>query len=103
MSGQATWEQSLRCLARLGRLVTCGGTSGPLVTTDVRKLFWYQWTIMGSTMGNDEEFRAITHLARAGRLWPEVDRSFPLSEAPEAFRRLAEGGQLGKVIIEVKP
>ena len=89
--GQATWEQSLRCLARLGRLVTCGGTSGPLVTTDVRKLFWYQWTIMGSTMGNDEEFRAITHLARAGRLWPEVDRSFPLSEAPEAFRRLAEG------------
>jgi NADPH:quinone reductase-like Zn-dependent oxidoreductase len=101
--GQATWEQSLRCLARLGRLVTCGATSGPLVTTDVRKLFWYQWTIMGSTMGNDEEFRAITHLARAGRLWPEVDRSFPLSEAPEAFRRLAEGSQLGKVIIEVKP
>jgi NADPH:quinone reductase-like Zn-dependent oxidoreductase len=101
--GQATWEQSLRCLARLGRLVTCGGTSGPLVTTDVRKLFWYQWTIMGSTMGNDEEFRAITRLAHAGRLWPEVDRTFPLREAPQAFRRLADGAQLGKVVIEVTP
>jgi NADPH:quinone reductase-like Zn-dependent oxidoreductase len=101
--GQATWEQSLRCLGRLGRLVSCGGTSGPMVTTDVRRLFWYQWTILGSTMGSDAEFRAITRLAHAGRVWPEVDQCFPLSAAPLAFRRLAEGAQLGKVVIEVKP
>lgn len=101
--GQATWERSLRCLARLGRLVTCGGTSGPMVTTDVRKLFWYQWTILGSTIGNDAEFRAITSLARAGQLWPELDRSYPLSESLHAFRRLAEGAQLGKLVIEVNP
>jgi NADPH:quinone reductase-like Zn-dependent oxidoreductase len=99
--GEATWEQSLRCLARMGRLVTCGGTSGAMVSTDVRKLFWYQWTIMGSTMGNDAEFEAVTRLAHAGRLWPEIDRTYPLAEAPAAFRRLADGAQLGKIIIQV--
>jgi NADPH:quinone reductase-like Zn-dependent oxidoreductase len=99
--GDETWEQSLRCLARLGRLVTCGSTTGPMVSTDLRKLFWYQWTIMGSTMGNDTDFEAVTRLAHAGRLWPEIDRSFPLAEAPTAFRRLADGAQLGKVIVQV--
>ncbi len=99
--GEKTWEQSLRSLARMGRLVTCGGTSGPMVVTDVRKLFWYQWTILGSTMGNDSEYRAVTRLAQAGRLWPEVDAVFPLARAAEAFRRLAAGAQLGKVVIEV--
>jgi NADPH:quinone reductase-like Zn-dependent oxidoreductase len=100
--GEQTWEQSLRCLARMGRLVTCGGTTGPMVTTDVRKLFWYQWTILGSTMGNDAEFQAICRLAEAGRLWPEVDRVYPLAEAALAFRRLADAAQLGKIIIEVR-
>ena len=99
--GEKTWEQSLRSLARLGRLVTCGGTSGPMVTTDVRKLFWYQWSILGSTMGSDAEFQAITALAQAGRLWPEVDKIYPLADAADAFRRLAAGAQLGKVVIEV--
>lgn len=99
--GEKTWEQSLRSLARMGRLVTCGATSGPMVTTDVRKLFWYQWSILGSTMGSEAEFQAIARLAQAGRLWPEVDKIYPLSEARDAFRRLANGAQLGKVVIEV--
>jgi NADPH:quinone reductase-like Zn-dependent oxidoreductase len=99
--GAKTWEQSLRCLARMGRLVTCGGTSGPIVTTDVRKLFWYQWSILGATMGSDADFRAVTRLAAAGRLRPEIDQTFPLAEAPQAYRRLSEGAQFGKIIIEV--
>jgi len=99
--GTETWEQSLRCLARQGRLVTCGGTSGPMVTTDVRKLFWYQWSILGSTMGSEAEFAAIARLAGQGRLRPELDRNYPLAEAPEAFARLARGEQLGKITIEV--
>ncbi|MEP7381418.1 MAG: zinc-binding dehydrogenase, partial [Gemmatimonadota bacterium] len=46
--GEKTWSQSLGALGKRGRLVTCGGTSGPMVQTDVRRLFWNQWTIMGS-------------------------------------------------------
>lgn len=99
--GEKTWEQSLRCLARLGRLVTCGGTSGPMVTTDVRKLFWYQWSILGSTMGTDQEFREIVELAGQGKFWPEIDTVSPLEQARQAFDRLKAGQQLGKIVIEV--
>ena len=99
--GEATWDQSLRALARKGRLVTCGGTTGPEVTTDVRKLFWYQWSILGSTMGSDAEFRAIVELAGRGRLRPPLDAVVPLARGREAFARLASGAQSGKIVIEV--
>jgi NADPH:quinone reductase-like Zn-dependent oxidoreductase len=99
--GEKTWEQSLRCLARLGRLVTCGATTGPFVVTDVRKLFWYQWSILGSTMGSHGEYRRINELAHQGKLWPVVDSVIPLDEAPRAFERLQAGAQTGKLVIEV--
>jgi NADPH:quinone reductase-like Zn-dependent oxidoreductase len=99
--GEKTWSHSLRCLSRQGRLVTCGATTGPRCVTDVRKLFWYQWTILGSTMGNHEEYRQVAALAAAGKLWPVVDRVFPLAEGRPAFERLRAGAQLGKIVIEV--
>jgi NADPH:quinone reductase-like Zn-dependent oxidoreductase len=99
--GAATWRQSLGALGRGGRLVSCGGTSGHLVETDVRRLFWNQWTIMGSTMGTDVEFDAITREFRAGRLSAAVDSTFPLDRAPEAFARLASGAQFGKVVVRI--
>lgn len=99
--GEATWEQSLRSLGRFGRLVSCGATSGPMVQTDARRLFWYQWTLMGSTMGNDAEFDAIVDELRAGRLRPIVDSVHPLSDGRAAFERLQSGGQFGKVVVRV--
>jgi NADPH:quinone reductase-like Zn-dependent oxidoreductase len=99
--GEQTWEKSLRCLARKGRLVTCGATTGPMCVTDVRKLFWYQWSILGSTMGNHEEYRAVAEQAARGRLWPEMDIVVPLAEARHAFERLERAEQLGKIVIEV--
>lgn len=97
--GEATWTQSLIALGRGGRLVTCGGTSGPMVTTDVRRLFWNQWNIMGSTMGNDAEFEAVTGELCAGRLLPTVDVVFPLEQGRAAFERMAAGAQFGKIVI----
>src|SRR5207237_6968908 len=67
--GHETWAQSLQALGRGGRLVTCGATSGPMAETDLRRLFWNQWTILGSTMGNDAEFDAAVNELRAGRLF----------------------------------
>jgi NADPH:quinone reductase-like Zn-dependent oxidoreductase len=99
--GEATWDQSLRALGRRGRLVTCGGTSGPMVRTDVRRLFWNQWTIMGSTMGNDAEFDAVVELFRTGRLAPVVDSVHSLEESRRAYERLASGEQFGKVVLRV--
>jgi NADPH:quinone reductase-like Zn-dependent oxidoreductase len=99
--GQATWSQSLLALGRRGRLVTCGGTSGPMVETDVRRLFWNQWSLLGSTMGNDAEFEAITSELRAGRLLPPVDRVYPMAEGRQAFERLEKGEQFGKVVVRI--
>jgi NADPH:quinone reductase-like Zn-dependent oxidoreductase len=99
--GQATWSQSLLALGRRGRLVTCGGTSGPTVETDVRRLFWNQWSLLGSTMGNDAEFEAITNELRAGRLLPPVDSVFSLDDGRLAFERLEKGEQFGKVVVRI--
>jgi NADPH:quinone reductase-like Zn-dependent oxidoreductase len=99
--GEATWERSLRALGKRGRLVTCGGTSGPMVQTDVRRLFWNQWTILGSTMGNDAEFDDVVRLFRAGRLAPVVDSVFALEDGRQAYERLASGEQFGKVVLRL--
>jgi len=99
--GPATWEKSLASLAKSGRLVTCGATSGPKVETDVRKLFWNQWTILGSTMGNDAEFGAIVQELEKGRLIPPVDSVFDLADGRAAFERLQTAGQFGKVVVRV--
>ena len=99
--GAATWSQSLGALGRRGRLVTCGGTSGPMVTTDVRRLFWNQWSILGSTMGSEAEFSAIVQQFAAGRLRPPIDSVHELADARAAYERLASGEQFGKVVIRI--
>jgi len=100
--GQKTWDQSLIALGRAGRLVTCGGTSGPSVTTDVRRLFWNQWTIMGSTMGNDSEFDAVTAELVEKRPNTVIDSVFDLEESRRGFERLAAGEQFGKIVIRIQ-
>ena len=101
--GEATWDESLRSLGRGGRLVTCGATAGPKVGLDLRRVFWYQWSILGSTMGNAAEYEAIVRLLATGELRPIVDRVFPFNEARGAFERLARGEQLGKIVVEIAP
>src|SRR5205807_10568266 len=97
--GEATWEDSLRCLAKGGRLVTCGATTGPRVVTDVRRLFWNQYTILGSTLGNATEYAAAVGALASGALRPVVDRVYPLAQAHSGFERLERAQQLGKIVI----
>lgn len=99
--GQARWSESLRALRRGGRLVVCGATTGPMVSLDLRRLFWHQWSLLGSTLGSRREYADIVRLAHQGRLWPVVDRVVPLAEATRAFERLNRGEQVGKLVIEV--
>jgi NADPH:quinone reductase-like Zn-dependent oxidoreductase len=71
-----------------------------MVTTDVRRLFWHQWSLLGSTMGNQREFDHITALLGEGWLRPVLDRVFPLADAGAAFERMERGGQFGKLVLE---
>ena len=99
--GEGTWPRTLRALKRGGRLVVCGATTGPMVELDLRRLFWHQWSLLGSTMGSRREYGEIVRLAGVGRLWPVVDRLVPLAQAADAVARLAAGEQFGKLVIEV--
>lgn len=99
--GAATWKQSLRCVRKGGRLVTCGATTGPLGETDIRIVFWNQIHIIGSTMANRKEFHDVMRLFFEGRLKPIVDEVVDLADGAAAQRRLAEGRQFGKIVLRV--
>ena len=81
--------------------MVCGATTGPLVSLDLRRLFWHQWSILGSTLGSRQEYAEIVRHAAQGRLWPVIDEVVPLQQAIEAFERLRQGEQMGKLVIEV--
>jgi NADPH:quinone reductase-like Zn-dependent oxidoreductase len=99
--GQATWERSLRCLARGGRLVTCGATTGHDGRIDLRFLFSRQHSVLGSYMGTKAELLRAARFFFAGQLRPVIDSTFPLTEVAEAHRRLERGEQFGKIVLEV--
>ena len=97
--GAALWKQNLRVLARRGRLVTYGATTGPSGEVDIRTLFWKQLDILGSTMSNRTEFEMVMALVFSGRLEPVIDVVWPLERAREAHERLESGRQFGKVVL----
>jgi len=94
--GKATWKQSIASLARGGRLLTCGATTGPNPEEDIARIFWNQLTVLGSTMGTHAEFAGMLRMFQGGKVHPVVD-----SEAKEAERRLEEKGQFGKIVLRV--
>ncbi|MFM2077949.1 MAG: hypothetical protein RJA49_1839 [Actinomycetota bacterium] len=96
--GPATWEQSVRSLRPGGRLVVCGGTSGPTVELNLPRLFFKQFEIIGSTMGSYEEFDEVSALITQG-VDVHVDRTYRLEEYVDALARLEHGDQLGKIVL----
>jgi len=97
--GAATWAGSIRSLAKGGRLVTCGGTSGPICETDVRLVFWKQISIIGSTMASNSEFQEVMAQLFRGRLRAIVDSVTPLCDGVAAQQKLADGKQFGKLVL----
>ncbi len=98
--GRATMAASLRAVARGGRIVIVGNTSGPQVEIDLRYLFSKQVSMIGSTMGSHQDFRVVTRLLSEGRLAPVVDRVMPLAEGVAAYRQMEAGGHFGKIVLE---
>lgn len=99
--GKATWKQSIASLAKGGRLLTCGATTGPDPQEDIARIFWNQLSIHGSTMGTHGEFAEMLRMFRDGRLRPVVDAVFPLSQAREAACKLEEKRQFGKIVLRL--
>jgi len=97
--GPETWEKSLTSLAKNGKLVTCGATSGPEAKTDLRYIFSRQLSILGSMMGTRSDLLEVTKLLEIGKLKPVIDSVFPLKEARRAQERILERNVFGKLIL----
>jgi len=97
--GAATLGTSMKAVARGGRIVIVGNTSGPITEIDIRYIFSKQISLIGSTMGSHQDFRDVTALLWAGKLKPVIDQTMPLSEGPKAFAMMERGDQFGKIVL----
>lgn len=97
--GPQTWEKSILSLAKNGKIVTCGATSGPEAKTDLRYIFSRQLTILGSIMGTRGELIEITRLMGDGKLKAVIDSVHPLKEARKAQELMLSRGIFGKLIL----
>ena len=97
--GPATWEQSLKSLAKGGRLITCGATSGPEVKVDLRVLYMRQTTVIGSIMGTRDELLAAAKWMGEGRIKAVIDSVLPLKEARAAHERMLDRKLFGKIVL----
>ncbi len=99
--GAATWADSLRTLARNGRLVVCGSHSGKSFDLRIPQIYHRQLSILGANGGSYNELRNCLDLANQGALKPVIDRVLPLSKIREGHRILEERDHFGKVVIQV--
>ncbi len=99
--GAATFDHSMKCLRPGGRLVVSGATSGHQATVDLRRVFFLQLSIVGSTMGTRAELDALLRLCVEQGLRPQIEGEYALADAREAFARLAGGEAFGKVVVTV--
>jgi NADPH:quinone reductase-like Zn-dependent oxidoreductase len=100
-AGGETFTALLDVLKPGGRLVSYGATRGPAPQTEVRRLFWKQLDLLGTTMGSPRDFAGMTRLFAENPLTPVVDRVFPLAEAPAAHQRMEAAEQFGKIVLRV--
>jgi NADPH:quinone reductase-like Zn-dependent oxidoreductase len=100
-TGSATWTGSILSLAKSGRLVTCGATSGYEAQTDLRQVFYRNLTILGSFMGSKAELLEAMKFVERGSIRPVIDRTLPLTEAKMAHEIIMDHAQFGKVVLMV--
>ena len=98
-SGLETWSASMKILSKFGRLVTCGSTTGPKVSIDLRYIFFKQQSILGSTMGTLSALKEVMNLIADGSVTPVIDKVFSLDNISDAHKYIEDSNQFGKVIL----
>ncbi|WP_022822723.1 zinc-binding dehydrogenase [Hymenobacter norwichensis] len=84
-----------------GRIVFYGATHGNIPTLVARKVFWNQLSLLGSSMGTEQDFAGLLRFFDEHQLVPIVDEMFPLAEGEAALRRMDEGQQFGKLVLKI--
>ncbi|RNA69857.1 zinc-binding dehydrogenase [Alteribacter keqinensis] len=99
--GAATFTKSLDTLRKGGTIVTFGSSTGDKVEMDLRKFFYGQYNLLGSTMGSHEEYIQMLDFIQTHQIRPVMDRVYDLDDYEEAFKRLEEAKQLGKIAFKI--
>ena len=97
--GKATITKSMQAVARGGRIVIVGNTSGPQAEIDIRFVFGKQISLIGSTMGSHQDFHDILEYLWTGKVKPVIHKVMPLSEGCEAYKMMEEGSHFGKIVL----
>ncbi len=97
--GGETFQESFKCLAWGGRLVTCGATAGAEIKIDLRHLFFKNLSLLGATMGGKADLVRVVGLVGQGKLRPVVDSVFPMADYPKALAKLESRSIFGKVVV----
>jgi NADPH:quinone reductase-like Zn-dependent oxidoreductase len=99
--GAATWDTDFSAVRRGGRIVLCGVTSGSIAQTNLQALYWNQLTVLGSTMGSNEDFRQMLKAVTAARLKPVIDSVEPLENVKQAMGRMERAERFGKIVLDI--
>jgi NADPH:quinone reductase-like Zn-dependent oxidoreductase len=98
-TGGDTWQPSLRCLKRGGKLLVCGATAGHDPKEDLRYVWTFELKIIGSNSFYDDDLKGLMDLIAAGKMKPVIDKVLPLEEAGEGLRLIQDREVFGKVIV----
>jgi len=98
-TGGDSWQPSLRCLKRGGKLVVCGATAGYDPKEDLRYIWSFELKIIGSNSFYDDDLEALMRLIADGKLKPVIDKVLPLDKAREGLRLIQDREVIGKVVV----
>jgi len=100
-TGGVTFDKALDAARPGGRIVSYGATTGATPELTVRRIFWKQLTILGTTMGSPEDFRGMLAMFSSGPMRPVVDRVFTLEYAAGALEHMDRAAQFGKIVLRI--
>ncbi|WP_301110193.1 zinc-binding dehydrogenase [Sporosarcina sp.] len=100
--GRATFNRSLEVLKLGGRIVVFGATTEDTVEFNLREFFYGQFTLLGTTMGSREELREMLSFIEEYKIHPVIDSVIPLSKTEDAFSRLDDSVQFGKIVLQIE-
>ena len=100
-SGGEGFNSLIDLAAPGGRIVFFGATRGNVPSVALRKIFWRQISLLGSTMGSPADWTAMTAHVAKQKIKPVVSAVFPLAKVDEAFALMERGGQAGKIVVRV--
>lgn len=99
--GEVAWAPSMKVMARGGRFVTCGATTGAMPPAQITRIFWKQLSILGSTMATTQEFADMLAFVTEHEIRPRVHRVFQLAEIADAHEYMEHAQQIGKIVLRI--